>query len=124
MAAEFNVSVTAELTGLGEDTTLIDKGADGTTPTAYTKQYRTIGTTDVAEALDLGDVSTVTCVIIKAISKNLDIDCDYVSAFDADLQIKEGAIPAVIPNPAGTIYVKNHTALEVPVYEYIVIGTT
>jgi len=124
MAAELNVSVIAELTGLGMSQTFIKKGADGTTPTAATYNYRVLATTNTAEALDLGDISTVTCIIIYAIDYDLDIDCDFVSSFDADLTAKAGEIPAIITNPAGTVYVKNNGTGETPAYEYLVVGTT
>jgi len=124
MAAEFTVSVLAELTGLGKDQTFTDKGTDGTTPTAGSYMYRTLATANTAEALDLGDVSTVTCVIIRAIDYNLDIDLDYTAAtFNADLTINAGEIAAVIPNPV-LVYVNGSETDETPAYEYIVIGTT
>ncbi len=124
MATEFNVSIIAELTGLGAVQNFIKKGTDGTTPTASTYNYRTLATANTAEALDLGDISTVTCIIIRAVTNDLDIDCDFVSAFDADLTVKAGEIPAIITNPAVTVYVKNNTTDQTPVYEYLVVGTT
>ena len=124
MAAALTVSVIAELTGLGEGLVFVDKGINGTTPTAFTKIYKTLAKADTAEALDLGDVSTIACIVIRAITKNLDIDLDYADPFSKDLTIKAGEEPAVIPNPAGIVYVKNNTESETPVFEYIVIGTT
>jgi len=124
MAAEFNVSVLAELVGLGKDISFTDKGIDGTTPTAGSYMYRTLATTNIAEALDLGDVSTVTCIVIRAVTEDLDVNLDFSSSFDADFTLTAGEIPAVIPTPAGTVYVENTTTDKVPVYEYLVIGTT
>lgn len=124
MATEFNVSVIAELIGLGKDVSFTDKGIDGTTPTAGSYMYRTLAVADTDELLDLGDVSTVGAIVIRAITNNLDIDLDYVSAFDADLTVKVGAVPAVIPYPAGVIRVKNNGAGETPVFEYLIIGLT
>lgn len=125
MAATLDISVIAELTGLGQDISFLDKGTDGTTPTATTgRQYRTLATADADEVLDLGDVSTVTAIIIRAVTNDLDIDLDYSSSFDVDLTIKAGEVPAVIPNPAGITRVKNNGAAETPVYEVWVIGTT
>jgi len=125
MAATLEVSVIAELQGLGQDIPFTDKGIDGTTPTATTgRQYRTLATADADEVLDLGDVSTVTCIIIRAITNDLDIDLDYASAFDVDLTIKAGEPCAVIMNPAGITRVKNNGAGETPVFEYLVVGTT
>lgn len=124
MTASAELSLIFELTGLDEDITFIDKGTDGTTPTAYSKMHRTLGTADTAEALDLGDVSTVQGVVIRAIDYDLDIDCDFSSSFDADITAKAGEFPALIPNPAGTVYVKNNGASETPQYVYAVWGTT
>ncbi len=124
MAAEFNISILAELIGLGKDVTFTDKGIDGTTPTAGSYMYRTLAVADTDEVLDLGDVSTVGAIVIRAITNDLDIDLDYVSAFDADLTVKAGAVPAVIPYPSGIIRVKNSGSGETPVYEYLIIGIT
>lgn len=124
MAATLDVSVIAELAGLGQDQNFTDKGTDGTTPTAGGYMYRTLATADSDEALDLGDVSTVTAIIIRAVTNDLDIDLDYASSFDVDLTVKAGEVPAVIPNPAGVTQVKNNGAGEAPVYEYLIVGTT
>jgi hypothetical protein len=123
MAAEFNVKMIAQLTGLGEQIDFIKSGTDETTPTAGAYMYRTIATANTAEALDLGDVSTVTAVILYAVDYDVDIDCDFDTAFDADLTAKAAGIPAVIPYPAGTVYVKGETD-KTPKYEYLIIGQT
>lgn len=125
MPATLDVSVIAELQGLGQDISFLDKGTDGTTPTATTgRQYRTLAVADTDEAVDLGDVSTVTCIIIRAVTNDLDIDLDYASSFDVDMTVKAGEIPAVITNPAGVTQIKNNGAAETPVFEVWVIGTT
>ena len=123
MAAEFKINLIAKLTGLGEQVDFIKTGTDETTPTAGAYMYRTIATADTAEALDLGDVSTVTAIILYAVDYDVDIDCDYVAAFDADLTAKAAGIPVVITYPAGTVYVQGETD-QTPKYEYVVIGTT
>lgn len=122
MAAEFTVKLLAQLTGLGEQIDFIKSGSDETTPTAGSYMYRTIATANTAEALDLGGVSTVTAVVLYAVDYDVDIDCDYVAAFDADLTAKAAGIPAVITYPAGTVYVKGETD-QTPKYEYVIIGT-
>lgn len=123
MAAEFKIKMIAQLTGLGEQVDFIKSGTDETTPTAGAYMYRKIVAANTAEALDLGDVSTVTAIVLYAVDYDVDIDCDYVSAFDADLTAKAAGIPAVITYPAGTVYVKGETG-QTPKYEYLVIGTT
>ncbi|KKM24404.1 hypothetical protein LCGC14_1605470 [marine sediment metagenome] len=125
MAATLDVGVIAELQGLGQDISFLDKGTDGTIPTATTgRQYRTLATADADEVLDYGDISTATCIIIRAVTNDLDIDLDYSASFDVDLTIKAGEVPCVIPNPAGITRVKNNGVGETPVYEVWVIGTT
>jgi len=124
MAATLDISIIAELTGLGKDQSFTDKGTDGTTPDAGTYMYRTLATADTDEALDLGDVATVTCIVIRAIDYDLDIDLDYASSFDVDLTVKAGEPAAVIMNPAGVTQVKNNGAAETPAYEYLIVGTT
>lgn len=124
MAASFDVSVIAQLTGLGKQLEFAEKGTDETTPTASAQMYRTIAAADTEEALDLGDVSTVTCVILYAVDYDVQIDCDYTSAtFDVDLVAKAAGIPAVIPYPAGSVYVQGESG-QTSKYEYLVIGTT
>ena len=124
MSATVTVSSRVELAGLGKDVYLQDVATDGTTPTAATYNYRVLATADTAEALDLGDISTVSMIMIRAIDYDLDIDLDYSSAFDSDLTVKAGEPAAVVPNPAGTVYVKNNGTSETPAYEYLVCGTT
>jgi len=123
MAASFDVNIIAKLTGLGEEISFIKKGTDETTPTAEAHMYRTIATADTAEALDLGDVSTVTAIVLYAVDYDVDIDCDFVSSFDADQTAKAAGIPVVITYPAGTVYVKGESG-QTPKYEYLVTGTT
>lgn len=124
MAAELSVSVSAELTGLGKDQNFIERATDGTTPTAATYNYRVLATTNSEEALDLGDVATVTLLAIKTVDYDLDVDLDYADAtFNKDFTLKAGEPAAVIPNPV-LIYVKNNTADQTPAYEYLLVGTT
>jgi hypothetical protein len=124
MAAEVSINLLCELTGLGREFKFVDRATDGTVPTAATYNYRVLATGGTAEILDLGDITTVQGVVIRAIDKDLDIDCDYVSTFDADLTLIAGELPAFIPNPAGVVYVKNTTGTETPKYEYLCWGTT
>jgi len=123
MAAAFDVSVIAQLTGLGNQIDFAEKGADETTPTAATYNYRTMVDSDTAEALDLGDVSTVTCAILYAIDYDVLIDCDFVSSFDADMTAKAAGIPEVIPYPYGDVYVQGESG-QTPKFEVLIVGTT
>jgi len=122
MAAEFKINMMAQLSGLGEPIDFIKSGTDETTPTAGSYMYRTMGGADAAEALDLGDVSTVTAIVLYAIDYDVLIDCDWDTAFDEDLTAKAAGIPVVITYPAGTVYVQGEAG-QTPKYEYLVIGT-
>ena len=61
--------------------------------------------------------------MIKAIDYDLDVDLDFSAAFDADFEIPAGE-SAIIPRPAGIVYVKNNGSGETPTYEYYLIGTS
>lgn len=122
MAAECRIKLIAEFTGLGQEDTFSENFTVTTTPTAFTHQYRIQATTNTAEALDLGDISTAEFVIIKCIANDLGIDTDYVSSFDEDIVCQEGEV--VMFKPSGVVYVKNNDTGELSTYEYWVIGTT
>lgn len=128
MTATVDVSVIVELMGLGQDEKFIDKASDGTTPTAHSKHYSVLVATNTAQALDLGDVATETIFAIKAIDYDLDVDLDNsdnnVAGFDVSFTVKAGEPAAIVPNPAGYIWVKNNNTDETPKFEYIIIGTT
>jgi hypothetical protein len=124
MAASFTLEYFAQLTGLGaNDSSMSGFSTLGQTATAVTHQYRTIATTNVAEALDLGDVATVDMIILRAISGDIGIDTSYVSSYSAEIVAESGELP-VIFKPSGTVYVKNNTADETPTYEVLIIGRT
>jgi hypothetical protein len=124
MAATIDVSVIIEAFELDGDVSFISKETDGTTPNTYVKHMPTLAVADTEESLDVGDVSTAQLLVIKAIDFDLDVDLDFVTLFDADLTVKAGGPAAVIPNPAGTIKVKNSTASQAPQYKYLLIGAT
>lgn len=124
MAAELNLEYMAELTGLGaNDNVMSGRATLGQTPTAVNHQYRTLAVADTAEALDLGDISTVDLIIIRAIDYDLDIDTSYVSSFVAEITALAGEAPMIF-KPTGTVYVKNSGAGETVQYEYLVVGRT
>jgi len=121
MAAEMSVTILAELTGLGLDRVFSGKFSTTNVPARALYQYMTQATADTAEALDVSDVSTIDLIIIKCILNDVDIDCDYVSTFDADITIQEGEI--AVFKPAGTVYFKNNGAGEQSTIEYMVVGS-
>lgn len=121
MAANFSTKIISELTGLGETVNFIKQGDDETTPTAGAYMYRTITTANTAEALDLGDVNTVTAIVLYAVDYDVDIDLDFDTSFDADQTAKAAGIPVVITYPAGDVYIKGETG-QTPKYEFLIIG--
>ena len=121
MAANFSTKIISELTGLGETANFIKQGDDETTPTAGAYMYRTITTANTAEALDLGDVNTVTAIVLYAVDYDVDIDLDFDTSFDADQTAKAAGIPVVITYPAGDVYIKGETD-QTPKYEFLIIG--
>lgn len=121
MTASARIKGLLEILGLGQDVSFPFNAPTGTTPTRKNYGYRQQAAADQAEALDLGGVSTTQLLVIKAVSKAIYVDLDFSSAFDEDLVIPEGET-AIIPKPAGTVYVKNYTSSEQATYEYWVTG--
>ena len=124
MTAEANVSIICEATGLGKLLQFCEKFATTTAPTALTYNYRvyTAAANDIGEVLDLGDVTTVHLIIIKAIDKRLYIDTSYSAAFSNEIDLQIGEV--AIFKPVGIVWVKNYTTAETPAYEYLCIGVT
>jgi len=92
-----------------------------TDPTKSTHQYRQQASADSDEELDLGGVSTAELVVIKAVTNDLQVDADYSTSFDANIEIPEGEM--AVFKPVGTVRVKNKNAGEQCTYEYLVVGT-
>lgn len=120
MAAACDVTLSALIAGLGKSLELQDKFSLASF-TAQTYNYRTLAVADAAEVLDLGDVSTVSLVIIRAIGA-IFVDTSYVAAFSSEISIPAGQF--AVFKPSGTVYVKNSVALATPAYEIYIIGTT
>jgi len=123
MAATGTVNIIAELLGLGKDLDFIDRFTLTETPTKYTKQRRIQAAGGTAEALDLGGVTTIDLIVIKAVTNDLLIDTSNVGgagSFVEELNISEGEI--AVFKPGGTVFIDNETGVEQCTYEYIVIG--
>ena len=120
MAGACSVSIIAELTGLGQVQSLVEKFSVTTTPARVHYQYMEQATADTEEALDVGDVGTVHLIIMKCITNDVDVDTSFVSSFSAEVEIQEGEV--AVFKPTGTVYIKNDDAGEKSTVEYIVIG--
>jgi len=121
MSVTNKINVHLELAGLGEQEFV--PMSMSTTTTVATKQhgYQTQAVADTAEALDLGGVSTAEYILVKCISNDVDLDCNYSAAFSADITVQEGEFACF--KPAGTVYIKNNDAGEQSVLEYWVLGS-
>ncbi len=122
MAANALIELALTLTGLGQRADPVFSFNITTAPTAVTYNYRILSVADTEEILDLGDVSTVLGILIKAVALDLLIDADFVSDFNSDLIVKAGEVAFF--RPSGIVYVKNEDSGVTPTYEYYVIGTT
>ena len=121
MAAECNVSVLGELTGLGQILNFTEKFATTATPTRILHHYMVQATADADEAIAVGDVGTIELIIMKCISNDVDIDTSYVSSFSAEIELQEGEV--TVFKPTGTVRIKNDDAGEQSTIEYWVVGT-
>ncbi len=121
MAAEANVSVICEVTGLGQLQMLAEKFSITTTPARVHYQYMEQTTADAAEVLDIGDVGTVHLIILKCIANDVDIDTSYAAAtFSSEIEVQEGEV--TVFKPVGTVWIENNDAGEKSTIEYLVIG--
>jgi len=121
MAVENTVNLFLELTGLGEQEVVPLTMSTTTTVSAKQHGYIQQAVADTAEALELGGVSTVELLIVKCITNDVDLDCNYSSSFSADVTVQEGEFAVV--KPAGTVYIKNNDTAEQSTIEYWVLGT-
>ncbi len=121
MAASANINIIAQLLGLGKEIDFIDRFTLTNTPALATQNYRTQAVADTEEALDLGGVSTVDLIVIKAVTNDLLIDTSYAAAtFSEEINVPAGEL--AVFKPGGAVYVKNEDGAEQCTYEYIVIG--
>ena len=125
MAVAVDVSIIADVSGLGEDLVFSEKFAVTETviKAALNRQIQT--TTNTSEALNLCGISTVELVIIKATSKDLilDTDCANDGAFVQDQSIAEGECRILKPDGTDGIFIKNGTAGETCTVDYLIVGS-
>lgn len=123
MAAECSVSIIAEVTGLGKTEVFAEKFSVTATLTkaASNRQIQASGGTD--EVLNLCGITqgSVELLIIKATSNDLLIDTDYVSSFDADVNVPEGEVRII--KPSGVVRIKNEDGTEACTVDYLIVGS-
>lgn len=119
MGAKCDVSIKAELTGLGQDQRF-SKEFRTTTPVLSMYNYDSIGLD--AEALDISDITAIELICMKNIDETnyVEIDCNYTaSTFRANLRIGPGQ--TAVFKPSGIIYAQANTAA-VKV-EYLIVAS-
>ena len=121
MAATATAKLVVELDELDQTLRLPWTWDTTTTPTAYYKGRQTQATADTAEALELGTVSTPLLIVVRCVTNDVDIDCNYSSSFSADITVNEGE--CAVFTPAGTVYIQNDDAGEASVVEVFAVGT-
>jgi hypothetical protein len=121
MAAECNINLLCELSGLGKELRIAERFSTTAVPTRKFHQILVQNTADVAEALAVGDVGTIELIIMICVTNDVDVDTSFSTSFNAELTINEGELQ--IFKPTGTVYIKNDDATELSTVEYWVIGT-
>jgi len=128
MAAAVDVSIIAEVSGLGEDLNFCEKFAVTETiiKAVLNRQIQT--TTNVAEALNLCGIGAdgVELVIIKATDNDLiiDTDCADNASFAQDQSIDEGECRILKPDGTDEIFIKNGIAGEKVTVDVLIVGST
>ena len=120
MAASGTVNIVAQLLGLGLSESFVDRFTLTNTPTLSLKQYKIQATADTEEVLDLGGITTVDLIVIKAVTNDMTIDTSFSSSYGAELNVPEGEI--AVFKPSGAVYIKNEDSAEKVTYEYLVVG--
>jgi hypothetical protein len=120
MAAEMKVTLLGELTGLGKSEEFPELFVTTTTPTSKAKIYQLQTTDQAAEALSLGDVTTVHLIVIKAVTNHTQIDTSFSAAFHSEIDLQEGEV--AVFKPSGTVYINNVDSGKKFTVEALVIG--
>lgn len=121
MAGELKSTIIAQLTGLGKVFEFAETFTTATTPTMKYYGYQVQAVADTAEALNLGDITTPELIVLKCITNDVDLDCNYSSSFSADITVNEGEV--AVFKPAGTVWIKNDDSAEVCTVEVLIVGT-
>lgn len=120
MAAELNIRVGMFLSGLGLSIDFVEKFTHSQTPAKKMLSIQDQAVADTAEALNLGDVTTIDMILMKATTNDVDVDTSYSSSFSKELSFTEGEVQLF--KPEGTVWIKNGTGAEQVTVEYLIIG--
>ena len=121
MAGTANVTIIVEVEGLDKDASFAEKFTVTTTPTLVAKNIQIQAVADTDEAVNLCGIGTVELMVVKSVSNDVDIDSDYVSSFDADINIAEGE--TAVFKPAGVVRIKNNDSAEACTISVLIIGS-
>jgi hypothetical protein len=121
MAAECRVKIIGTVTGLGPELEFSDNFTTTTTPTKAAINRQIQASADTDEILNLCGISTIELIIIRCVTNDVNIDTDYVSAFDPDVHIPEGETRII--KPSGVVRIKNDDAAEVSTIDYLIVGS-
>jgi len=125
MAVAVDVSIIAEVSGLGESLVFAEKFAVTETVIKAVSNRQIQAATNTAEALNLCGISTVELVIIKATSNDLliDTDCANAGAFAETQSVAEGECRIIKPDGTDNIFIKNEDGTEVCTVDYLIVGS-
>ncbi len=126
MAVAVDVSVIAEVSGLGESLVFGEKFAVTGTVIKAVSNRQVQAATNTAEALNLCGISKVELVIIKATLNDLiiDTDCADNASFVQDQSVAEGESRIIKPDGTNGIFIKNEDGTEVVTVDYLVVGSS
>ena len=120
MAATGSISIVMQLLGLSQEASFSDRFTLSDIPTSKVMDYRQQATADAEEALDIGSVTTIDAIVIKAITNDMTVDPSFDTTYREGLTIKAGEF--AVFKPTGTVKIKNLTAAEQVTYEFFIIG--
>ncbi len=120
MAASGSVKIIMQLLGLSQEQSFSDRFTLADVPTSKVMDYRQQAVADTEETLDIGSVTTIDAIVIKAITNDMTVDPSFSSTYRAGLDIKAGEF--AVFKPSGTVKIKNADSAEKVTYEYFIIG--
>lgn len=127
MAVAVDVSIIAEVSGLGEGLVFGEKFAVTGTIIKAVLNRQIQAVTGTAEALNLCGIGAtgVELVVIKATSNDLilDTDCADNASFVQDQSVAEGESRIIKPSGTNSIFIKNEDGTEVVTVDYLIVGS-
>jgi hypothetical protein len=109
-----------QLLGLSQEQSFSDRFTLSDVPTSKVMDYRQQAVADTEETLDIGSVTTIDAIVIKAITNDMTVDPSFDTSYRAGITIPEGEF--AVFKPTGTVKIKNLTGAEQVTYEFFIIG--